>query len=762
MSKIKNSLGISKLRFVLLVLVITILSLIFSQASFASNHSKQNEDKKIVLISMPRVTWELYKQANTPNIDKLIDKGSVAALSVRTLTPVTSPSEGYATIAAGSRASAADTSTTTFLNPNEVYDGQLAKDIYKYQRGSYTITNPAAISLGYQASINANSKGLYKSQLGSFAKALTKDSKSIAVFGNADTCNSESPGCFERSIAYLGANQKGIVRYGDVSKDLLIDSSATGKDLYRFDNSKVARLASDSIKKHDVTAVECSDLERVDGLKKQTSPSVYERSFRRTIEKCDELVGLIKKNIDLTKDQIYIFSPSAPSGQEQTTMFLAAGKDINKGLASSATTRRSGIVTLVDIAPSVLKSLSVKIPSSMGNTLMSYNHDSSNSRARIDKLTTLNDKAIIISKSVKPLTNYLIVFALLTILVNLLALSRGGKLKTASSFLGYGLMSVPVVSYLIQPITIALEKPFRFILAISVIVSIISLVSNYLQIKYGSTKVILTLMSINLLVLIADVLTGGNLQFNSIYGSSPIVAGRFTGFGNQPFAVLAISSVLLVSMALNLDFKNDYKKIKIVKISLCILLIAIALIDGAPYFGSDVGGVLAFVPTIFVIAMLLFDKRITLKTIVISTISTILTVSILALLDLSRPASQRTHLGRFAQSIFDGGAVSTLERKLAANFRILTGSMWIFVVLFSIAYLLYVVYSNRQIISDLMNNYRGFKIFYVGGITIALLGMFLNDSGVGIPATMFIIAIPVLSQLIFETQDKEKNKLQGR
>lgn len=112
-----------------------------SAGATPSKATKKHSDRsrRVVLFSLPRVTWSTLQTATTPNIDKLISRGSVAAMSVRTLGVVTTPAEGYATISAGNRAAAVDSSQTSFLSPTETFDGDIAKAFIAMREGFHQL-----------------------------------------------------------------------------------------------------------------------------------------------------------------------------------------------------------------------------------------------------------------------------------------------------------------------------------------------------------------------------------------------------------------------------------------------------------------------------------------------------------------------------------------------------------------------------------------------------------------------------------------------
>lgn len=737
----------------LILLLATIVSGFFAMPAGASERKEvKNDNKKhIVVFSLPRVTWELLGSANTPTIDSLIKRGSVAALSVRTLGPVTTPAQGYATLSAGNRAAAVDALKSTFVSPTEFYDGETGEKIFAEQRGKTTVKNPAGLGLGFERSLRANAKGLYNTKIGSFANALRDDGKSIAVFGNTDMCVSDSVECFERSVGYIASTSNGVIKFGDISRDILEPKGKSRSTIQMLDNQVVGEKAKTSIKNHDVTIVECSDLERIEQSRSDTKKEVSESDFKKALNKCDQLINSILPAVNLAKDQVYLLAPSAPKEQQQTTIFVAAGNSIPKGYTSSATTRRQGVVTLVDIAPTILAELDVALPKDMSDTLLDWQKSSDSITSREKRLVKINDQAIVRDRSIKPVTNFLIVAFIFSVLVAMIAFTRPKRWRKYAEFLALACAIYPTTTYLIQPAILSIEKSFGFIAVFAILSSSGALLAMWAAKKWNYPVVILAIASSSLFVQCFDIVFGGNLQFNSFFGYSPIVAGRFAGFGNQSFAIVAICSVVIVAMVKELthDLSKDIQK----KINLALLafLVLVVIIDGAPYFGSDVGGVLAIIPTIFVVGIMLFEKRVNIKALFLASFVTVGVITTFALIDLARPVSKRTHLGRFAQSLKEGQAGIIIERKIFANLKILTGSVWAIVVLFSIIYLMFLVLSKKQYFQNVNSSFPGFKYLIVPGSVVAVLGMFLNDSGVAIPAMMFIFLTGVITVLALDS-----------
>ena len=103
------------------------------------------------------------------------------------------------------------------------------------------------------------------------------------------------------------------------------------------------------------------------------------------------------------------------------------------------------------------------------------------------------------------------------------------------------------------------------------------------------------------------------------------------------------------------------------------------VVDGAPPWGSDVGGVLAAVPGFAVLVLVAMGVRVDLKRAIVIGLATLGALAAFAAIDLARPEEDRTHLGRLVDRVVDddgGGFLEIIQRKLGSNVSILTSSVW--------------------------------------------------------------------------------------
>lgn len=742
------------------LLIISFLSVIFTTLIVPTNafasvpnrysaETKTNETPKVLLVSLPRVTWKHLEDTKVPNIDSLIRTGSTASLSIRTPGKSRTLEKGYASISAGNRALVPSSSKTTFYDPSETVNHFLASDTFEDQTG-LDASNASAVALGFERVRLLTKQGLYQSDIGAFASSLQANNHSVGVYGNADFCYEMVSQCSQRSIGYLGTNSNGIIEKGDVSRRLL-DSNLM------LDMEKIKKAATTSLKHNTVTAVECSNLERADFARKYSKLGIGSQRFRDSLAECDGLIGDLVSNLDLSKDRIYIVSPVSPRTKEQLTVFISAGAGIMPGYSISGLTRHRGIVALGDIAPSILSFLEIKPPDSMVSTLMDWKKSTDSVAEKKSTLVRTNDRARIRDTSFNLVATIFVLIVFLSFVLSVITIKKIPKLRQLIKFLLLLSMMMPMVTFLMSPFMTYFLNPAIVGIAFVGISSAFAFLGFVLGEKFGYVFVILSFASVNLLIQFGDILTGGNLQLNSLFGYSAIVAGRFAGFGNLTFSILAICAILVVAMLKELSLTRPWLSSRNANIVILLFLIAVLIIDGAPYLGSDIGGVLALTPTICIIAFMLFEKRLTVKAFGISAAATLVTISVFSLFDLTRPVSERTHLGRFVETIFNGGAGPVIERKIISNFNILTNSVIASVVIITTLFFMFLFFYPERFVKASSKHHPAFKYVAYPGLVAGTLGMLLNDSGVAIPGVMMTIAFPATMLLIADLTTKSQS-----
>jgi hypothetical protein len=139
--------------------------------------------------------------------------------------------------------------------------------------------------------------------------------------------------------------------------------------------------------------------------------------------------------------------------------------------------------------------------------------------------------------------------------------------------------------------------------------------------------------------------------------------------------------------------------------------------------------------------------------VVVSAAVTLGALALFSAVDLSRPESKQTHLGRLVRSVFagdgGGGLGTVLERKVNSNLTVLTNSIWTLTVPLALILVVVLLTVRPESLRTHVPDTTWMRACLWGGLTMCVLGMAVNDSGIAIPAVMFLLFVPyVLLQVL--------------
>jgi hypothetical protein len=412
------------------------------------------------------------------------------------------------------------------------------------------------------------------------------------------------------------------------------------------------------------------------------------------------------------------------------------------------------------VAPTVLDLVGVDRPSSMAGRPFEVGASGGSTADRIDFLIEANDAARFVADRVAPL-------ALIVVIVHALLLAL-----TLAWVFGY-LPAVVVPARLefaalallglVPGVFLARLFPFHD-LGVALYWMFLAGAALGFALVYrmiGRRTPIDSLVAATAVIaglLVIDSLVGSPLQINSALGNSPIVAGRFTGFGNLAYGALA-SAALVVAVLIAVRVDGPRGKWLAVGI-----LATVLVVDGAPFWGSDVGGVLSLAPAFLVTAGLLFGWRVRLRTAVLAAIATLVAVAGFALLDLARPSEQRTHLGRLFEKIGDegwSGFATVVARKLQANVGNVANTVWALIVVAAVAFFVVLIVWAPDRLRELDRRSPVFRVGAIGAAVLLVLGFALNDSGIRVPGVMLAVFDAVVVALLVRPSAPERSPAAG-
>jgi hypothetical protein len=259
---------------------------------------------------------------------------------------------------------------------------------------------------------------------------------------------------------------------------------------------------------------------------------------------------------------------------------------------------------------------------------------------------------------------------------------------------------------------------------------------------------LVAVLALVVLVPVLDVMTGSNLSLSAAFGYSPTGNSRLYGISNYSFGQVAAAACLLAA------FLAGLRPTRRRRLQAVALLVALLVVIGVPIWGSDVGGILAFTPTILVFAVLVYQGRVRWRSLVIAGVLTLAAVVGFGLLDLARPEGERAHLGRLFERVGDEGMqplFDIVERKLLANLRVTTSSFWVAAIPVAIAFIVFLARYPGRPLDRLRRNIPTLQAGLVAAYLAALLGSAVNDSGAIVGGVTLMVLATALVVLVLES-----------
>lgn len=742
----KRWIGAALAALVLVAVVVTTLPT-------AAGAGESGRARRVLVFSLPFVSWEeLQETYEAPNIERFLDEAAIAGLTTRSERRSTRLADGYLTISAGTRAMGDPPTDGDAFGVDEPFGTDATAGEVFFQRTGRRVSS-GIVSLALPRIADVNRNLLYDAELGALGIALRDAGFDRAVIANGDgrqpdTPPSPSTSVYRRQAALSLIDARGRLPEGKVDDELL-ERAPDWPYGVRLDLDAVEQAFTDVWRDRSVVLVEGSDLVRADQYRGFSSPSRREVLTGQALQRSDELFGRLLEHIDPERDAVFIVGPAHAARQITLAVLAVQAPGMEPGLLRSATTRRSGFVQLIDVAPSILDVLGIDRPSSMEGRPVEVGDTGGSAADRREMITDADLAARFRDMRVGEIQTASVVFAA-ALAVWVFLVFRRSVARRWRDWLAAAALCVlgfAPATFLVRALPV---HDWGFV-PYWILVVAISGVLGALYHRIGRERFVdglLAALLVPVVLLCVDVVLGTPLQFNSALGYSPTVAGRFVGFSNPAYALVAASTVLAAPL---LAHRIGGQRGRWCGVALLAIVI---VIDGAPFWGSDVGGILSMVPAFGVTAFLLLGWRLRWQTVVWCVLALVLAIIGFTALDLSRPSERRTHLGRLVEQVEDNGFgdfVLVVQRKLADNLGSLRSSVWGFMLPIGLALGLWLVLRAPHRLRAMRDGVPGLRIGSIGLAIVAALGWALNDSGVAIPGVMLTVAIASCAFLLVHT-----------
>ncbi len=725
------------------LLVVGVLAAGATPAAAATSTLLEPGVSRILVISTPGLGWSSLSAEDTPNLWALLEDSATGNLTARTAGR-TDLASGYLTLSAGARAASPRSPLDgAGMEPAERFGTVTARDAFRLNSGR-DVTE-GVVHLGLEPILAANGQEHLDTEVGALGDALARAGFSRAVIGNGDGSYPDQPDVMRRYAVNGLMTRAGVVPAGRAAAALLREAPEAPFGV-QYANDVVVTAFREVWRPESVVLVEASDLVRADSFGELATPEQGAAALRRAVMRTDALVGRLLAEVDLTRDAVVVVSPTRARGTVLSAVGVHA-PGVPAGLVSSASTRRAGFVLLADVAPTVLGLAGVRDSVDMNGSRFTVGRAQPLS-TRIDRLQGSTDAALFRDDVRAPVT--LGFAAALTVVLGaaawVLARPHRDRWRVVPETLALALLCYPPFVYLARlfPLHESGVGTYWMFLVVS---SLLGAVVIRLVTRRRAVDAALVALALIAGVLILDVLTGARLQLSSAVGYSATVGIRVAGYGNIAYALLGAAAILVSALAAHrLGGRRG------ALVACTVMVIALAA-DVAPFWGSDVGGVLSLVPAFGVTALMLRGIRIRLtwRSTAIAVGATVLALAAVTAFDLSRPADARTHLGRLAQQVADQGVsrlTNTINRKIDANLDTWSSSEWRFALVVTVLFVGFLAWRQRDRIRGLVGRVPELRAGFVGIAVLAVLGYAFNDSGVMVPATALSVTCATLVVLL--------------
>lgn len=719
-------------------------AVLFSFVSLLGMTTAQTSTSRVFVLLIDQLTWEDLLDKSYPTLFHLTHSAAVGLMNTRTA-GVTNAENAAVTLGASSRAygtshsgQAFDRDTRLQLDPRagaaevfvpvpEAAEGDniiTAAQVYTRRTGR----TPTGKILHLAApELAARNKLLqYTAVPGALGSALRKAGIPAAYFGNSDTT---TPG---RHLTACLMDENGVIPLGTVEIPTRFDAAFPLNR--RTDYEALWNLVQEDAPQRGVIAIELGELARLYSVRAHYDTQSFQRMRQRVLRDIDQFVQIVLQNLT-PEDKLLVLVPTPPNhqltaGDSFSPLLLwtqsqsSTGGGPAKGLLISPTTRRLGIVANTDIAPTILNFFGVPTPSVMYGRVISVEEHANPIPYLIglrDRIRATNWQRRSILKNL--VYADIILYLAATIFILLKKLPRWiGKVICC----GLPFMKSMPLALLLLP----LLGPITPIKALITAVALSGVVFLVVQIIWHHPLKLVTVLSlVTALTVLADTLTGNRLVKASILGYDPMGGARFYGIGNEYMGVLVGAAIIGTTPLL--DLYPRYKtKLRLGIIALYLLVTAAISL---PVLGANVGGALTATLGFSVAVFLLYNRRITLRTLVCITLIPAIVILANSFVDHFLADLGVSHLGQALTLIGARGLAevySIIARKLTMNLKLFRYSIWSRALIVALGVIIWFLYQPPLLIRKIKEKYPNLLKGLIGSTVAAIAALVFNDSGV--------------------------------
>jgi hypothetical protein len=730
-------------------------------------HAKQVfQEKHLVLILVPGLSFEEIEGFITALPLDLQDDLQMAGMSMRTGAGISlNPNHNIITLSTGHRELGLRDWSGYHLT--EEIGETFAEDIFREWSGESAqapIVHPAIFKLQEEWRL----KGAMETGPGWLGLKLAEQGIVAKAFGNSDTRDHNQRIAATFIMDDLG-QAKGIVGEGILSQNVYFP---TGRQT-NWEKLSTEVLGTWNSSSSSLTVVELGDLERIFSQKEWMEPTRYRSVLDGWFKEWSAWMEVLVKESEAMHSEaeisVWMLSPmvSNEAGQQGKLLapFITWEKNQTAGLVTSDTTKQTGIVSNLDVLPSLISFFELGQSEELVGKEMRLDP---RSPLDLDLTEGINLKPwlhkvnylfTIYEKRREIITSYIliVIFFIIASALYWWFYKKSHAAKAIQVMLG-AIMLSPIYFLWLTPLIRVLDE-WGWILALL----LSSIASSLLLYRSVTTPVYLAWIGVlNSATILFDIWQGSQWMKRSFLGYDPLIGARYYGLGNEYAGILLGSSILAVT-AIYVWLRREHyveegaegkgirnKRFFLFLSSAWYLLILFFV--AAPQLGTNAGATLASLFTYLASQIILFQYQVNKKW-----VFGLLAMAGIAFLSLGflHVRGEHTHVGAAINMLASGDVHSIIEiikRKWEMNLKLIRVSLWGKLFATSLIVLIFVLFRlKREKLLRFREDpwFNGMRSVILGAVLILLV----NDSGIVSAATTMIYATFPFIYLRFSDND---------
>ncbi len=668
-----------------------------------------------------------------PNLKSLVNSGAVGFMN--TGTRWRQPSiQSYLTIGTGDWWRQ-PVEGPVCLGAGQMIDGVLASNLYRRETGLRPNSN-AVLCIHLAALLQEAAKSPKKNRVGFIGDAFHSAGLKTALAGSGNS-------------GFIAMDGLGIVDMGAVGPSVTQPDEFCPGGL-SDDVPAMLGAAAGFGREASFIVVEPGDLNRTEEARAYISDSAYLFNRKKAMQRLDAVAGGLAAQVRSRGGALIICSPRRSTmpggGVSSLAPVIVWRPKMQPSLLKSASTRLPGLISEVDMAPTILSEAGLDLPIGM----LGIPAEPIPAAGAVKHLMQMERMAV---------RNYALripVLASLGALVILVVAAaefilwkkRGSRRAVALVQLGLlVLLSLPLVLFFSSALTVEGGAAFALynvliLLVVLVCVRILCLAAGRAGLNLSAPSALLLLTSITVF---ADAVCGAQILRWSILSCDHITGIRYYGIGNEYMGILVGSALVGVLLL----FQNTQRLLALPARQLifsAVWFILITWVIGFPGVGANVGGLITSVAAFGTALFVLSGTRWHLRQAAVLLLAGLLSVAVFSLVDVLLLGVEASHLGRTVAMVHNYGwgcLIVLAAGKIGMHLAIIKSPQAVYPMLFGIP--LVIICAKREILALRTGAgvvHSAGMLSVAAGVSAAFL---FNDSGI-VPAAL-ILAIYAVAML---------------